>query len=332
MASKRHGFTLVELLVVIAIIGILVALLLPAVQAAREAARRMQCVNRLKQVTLAALNYESTHKELPPGRLGCDGDTAPCARPAGPLQQHGASVFVELLPFMEQQPLYDQFGVETRMIWSPGTWDWNNAQVAQAIGTQLDELSCPSDGERQPYADYQHNVPANIRVATGSYAGVMGDVGPPIGNDYYNRVDSRGKVYHTKYNNTGIFFYAKPIKLRQITDGTSNTMFFGETILGHLREHSNLWTNGNRGTSSMRSTFYAPNTLPELVQLKLPSENSHAGFNSFHPGGLNFSYGDGSVDYITDDTDLAVYRAKSTRSPEADVATTTSGGGGGGQL
>lgn len=336
MVSKRNAFTLVELLVVIAIIGILVALLLPAVQAAREAARRMQCTNRLKQVSLAALNHESTYGAFPAARMGCDTDPACPLSDSDPNHYEGASVFVQLLPFMEQQALFDQFDLDNGDIWYPGTWNWNDPTLQQALATELDAFVCPSDGERLKFAEYQHNVPTNIQVATGSFAAVCGDVGPPaIGDEFYknDRADARGKPFSMKYNNTGVFYYAKQIKIRQIVDGLSNTMFFGETIRGHLREHSNIWTNGNRGTSSMRSTFYALNTLPENVSLKVATQDSHGGFNSMHPGGANFSMGDGSVTYITDDIDRETYRRMSTRMPEADVTLGSgdTGGGGGGR-
>ena len=334
--AQPRGFTLVELLVVIAIIGILVALLLPAVQSAREAARRMQCVNRLKQVTLASLNYEDSHKALPAARMGCDTDSACPLKSSDPNLYEGASVFVQILPYMEEQALYDLFDLNNNDIWAPGTWDWSDASIAQAIGTNLPAFECPSDGERLRYAEYQHNVPTTVQVATGSYAAVCGDVGPPaIGDEFYasDRTDSRGRAFTMKYNNNGVFYYAKKMKLREITDGMSNTMFFGETILGHQMEHSNIWTNGNRGTSSMRSTFYALNTLPEDVSLTVTTQNSHAGFNSMHPSGANFSLGDGSVTFLADDIDRDTYRHMSTRMPEADVevGTDSSSGGGGGR-
>ena len=104
-AAATPGFTLVELLVVIAIIGVLVALLLPAVQAAREAARRAQCQNNLRQLAVAALNHEGTHKHLPPGRYGCDGaGTQNCSPNAW---SRAASGFLPMLPFLEEQMLYD---------------------------------------------------------------------------------------------------------------------------------------------------------------------------------------------------------------------------------
>ncbi|TWT36480.1 Type II secretion system protein G precursor [Posidoniimonas corsicana] len=331
---RESGFTLVELLVVIAIIGVLIALLLPAVQSAREAARRMQCVNHLKQISLASLNYESTFGRLPAARVGCDNDPDCPLTGADPNQREGASVFVELLPFVENQPLYDLFDLDNTDIWFPGAWNWNDPQLQRALATQVDGYVCPSDGDRQPFAEYQHNVPAGIQCATGSYAAVSGDVGPPaVGEEFYKAVrsDARGRVFNMKYNNTGVFFYAKQTKLREIIDGTSKTLFFGETIQGHLREHSNIWSNGNRGTSSMRSTFYALNTLPEFVQLKVPTQESHAGFNSMHPGGANFAMGDGSVSFVIDSIDRETYRRMSTRMPEADVALTDPGSSGGGR-
>src|SRR5690349_15987696 len=118
---KRNAFTLVELLVVIAIIGILVALLLPAIQAAREAARRAQCTNNLKQIGIALLNYESAKKDLPAGRHGCDLHLASpgvCGCSNDAVKEDGASAFVELLPFMEENALYDLVHYDRGGLWS----------------------------------------------------------------------------------------------------------------------------------------------------------------------------------------------------------------------
>ncbi len=332
MKIKRRGFTLVELLVVIAIIGILVALLLPAVQSAREAARRMQCVNNLKQLSLAALNHESTLSEFPAARTGCDGLLGVCAgmkqmgNVAGVnLRTQGASVFVHLLPYIEQQALFDQFDLENKTIWDAGQWNgWHSdVKLVAAMATPLNELKCPSDAELQSFSEYTHQAPVEIRPATSSYAGVAGDVGPALGNDplFPNRSDSRGKAYELKYNNTGVFFYVRRIQLREITDGTTKTMFFGETINGHTAENVNIWSNGNRCTSSMRTTVTPLNTIPGPIVVgasNTVTPGSHGGFNSRHPGGANFSMGDGSVAFVQDDIDERQYRAMSTRAIEAD--------------
>ena len=135
--KNSRGFTLVELLVVIAIIGVLVALLLPAVQAAREAARRMSCSNNLKQYGIAQLNYESTKKTFPPARPGPDATSSQevrsIGRPAGPrasggngYERSGVSGFVLVLPFMEQQALYNQFDIDR----GDGVWLSSVSQVS----------------------------------------------------------------------------------------------------------------------------------------------------------------------------------------------------------
>jgi prepilin-type N-terminal cleavage/methylation domain-containing protein len=154
----QSGFTLVELLVVIAIIGILVALLLPAIQAAREAARRMSCSNNLKQDGVAIQNYHDVHKEYPPARPGPDGTDSrefqdfalprePRAAGGKGYLMSGASGFVLLLPFLEEQALYEQFDIER----GDGIWlsdesgvSWKTPRKEQAIGQRPAFVVCPS--------------------------------------------------------------------------------------------------------------------------------------------------------------------------------------------
>lgn len=335
-SQRKNGFTLVELLVVIAIIGVLVGLLLPAVQAAREAARRLQCVNNCKQLSLAALNHESAQGDLPPARLACDGQQQPCrdlgvnstsnlpGLTATDMHFHGASVFVQLLPQLEQQALYDVLDIRNRPMHPFRGGSISIPAYRDAVATPLSQFNCPSD-MKEPYAEWNHGMSPDILMPTSSYAGVAGDVGPPNGRDllWPNRHDG-GVPFHLKHNNTGIFFYARRIELREITDGISNTMFFGETTLGHRALANNTWANGNRCNSSMRSTYHPLNTPVEAAGLVITAgaggaNKTHCGFNSFHPGGANFAMGDGSVRFVQDDIDERTYRAMSTRFEAADL-------------
>jgi len=327
------------LLVVIAIIGILVALLLPAVQAAREAARRSQCVNRMKQMTLATLEFADAQGNFPAARKGCDGGGSGVIKEcnvgqftgniAGVDQGYqGASIFVQILPYLEQQALYDLFDMKNKTIWNGAQWNqWmNDANLLKAVGTPVDDYTCPSDGDRLMYSEYLHEATTSFNAATSSYAAVAGDVGPPNGNDikFPNRKDSHGQAFSLKFNNTGMFFYGRRLKPSHVIDGLSKTMFFGETIEGHRTDNNNMWSNGNRCNSSMRTTYYALNTPIGSVAISVtpPTPGSHCGFNSRHAGGANFAMGDGSVDFVQDEIDTTIYQQMSTRLPEADVAVT----------
>src|SRR5688572_28130048 len=173
----KRAFTLVELLVVIAIIGVLVALLLPAVQAAREAARRSQCSNNLKQMALAMLNYEDTYKCLPPGRVGCDGDGSyQCSGYSSGAGTLGWSGFVSTLPFLEQTSL------SNKIDYAPVPWGvsggWDNAANMEVVSARPKFIVCPSEIAK-PFID---NMPSSgKKAATGTYGLVSGHQGPPNG-------------------------------------------------------------------------------------------------------------------------------------------------------
>jgi prepilin-type N-terminal cleavage/methylation domain-containing protein/prepilin-type processing-associated H-X9-DG protein len=319
----RRGFTLVELLVVIAIIGVLIALLLPAVQAAREAARRSQCVNNMKQMGLGLLEYEDANKVFPSARKGCDtigtpGPGVDCVSETtsyGELGYHGASAFVMILPFIEQQSLYRAFYVDEIPMWAPGNVWYNSApqDFKDAIAQQLATYVCPSDSELQVFCEYKHDVPARGNVATGSYATVAGSCGP--GFSCPSLIDPATSL-DLKYNNDGVFFYRRMFRIAEIEDGLSNTLFIGETTDGHLTASSNIWTNGNRATSTMRTTANALNCPPGLT-CGAPgtpvSPGNNAAFSSRHPGGANFAFGDGHVTFIPEAIDFTAYRQLSTR-------------------
>ena len=334
----RQGFTLVELLVVIAIIGILVALLLPAVQAAREAARRTQCVNNLKQIGLAVMNYESTYKELPPASLGCDGSSwGPCTG-LPENERSMASMFLLILPFMEQQALYDSFDLESGNIWttSGSSWDraWlNSPNKAQGVATVIEAYRCPSTtGRAVMEHSYITHGGANVQSAQGNYAAVHGSMGT-TGYDFSGAGPGNPIHAQLKLENTGPFVYLVGRKTRRIVDGMSETLFVGEvdtrpvdrgTLKASMqslsdREIENLSTNAwsftLRHCDSLRNTFNPLNT-PQGQGVTLPTSLSgpagNGAFGSEHPGGASFVYGDGRVDFLTDDIDSAVYWVQST--------------------
>jgi len=288
---------LVELLVVIAIIGILIALLLPAVQMAREAARRSQCNNNLKQIGIALHNYHDTVGCFPPGRMSCDGWTGgPCAGKTW-IEKPGTSGFVMILPYVEQKPLYDLFGgfqLGAVFPTSPPDTSWRTPEVDQAMKTRPEVYVCPSDTSKEMRGN----------EATASYALNHGSRGPSWGMDQVN----------LKHGNTGMFNYLGSIKMQEILDGTANTLFAGEVLEAHTAESSNRWTVGSRHLDSLRSTENPVNTPPGTgIVLDAYGYKCNGAFGSMHPGGANFLFGDGHVQFISENSDLATYQALSTR-------------------
>jgi prepilin-type N-terminal cleavage/methylation domain-containing protein/prepilin-type processing-associated H-X9-DG protein len=291
---RRIGFTLVELLVVIAIIGVLVALLLPAVQAAREAARRSQCSNNLKQIALALDVYEDSMKAYPQGRVGCDGiNDGPCnGEPT--IRRVGTSGFVMLLPFIEANNHYERFDFNDGPWGQTTTWEAKN-KAALEIRPKF--VVCPSDNSEKFIAS------SGINAATGSYAFVHGRLGPGQG------ISATLKLY-----NNGMFNYRISHKRSEAIDGLSNTMFVGEVIDAHTNLSRNIWTQASRHESCLRSTENAVNTKPGTGITTKPYDVAlFGGFGSRHPAGAHFAFGDGHVAFIAENIDLATYRALSTR-------------------
>jgi prepilin-type N-terminal cleavage/methylation domain-containing protein/prepilin-type processing-associated H-X9-DG protein len=314
--KNPKGFTLVELLVVIAIIGVLVALLLPAVQAAREAARRMSCQNNLKNIGLGDQNHHSAKGNFAPARSGPDSTSKQAMRHlVTAVDRSGASAFVHLLPFMEQQALFDRFAInENKGLWPAGITDpgqtWRDSSMyparVEALSARPDVMVCPSsDDEALPVEARYENF--DVIPATGNYAVVAGHRGLIFGNF---SVDA----CMLKHFNTGIHLYHTLISHRQITDGSSNTISFGEVIDSHLGENENVWTYCERYKSTFRMTDVAMNTPPSIVGEipggKPPAVNG--AFASRHPGGAQFAYGDGHVEFVDESIDFTTYQQLST--------------------
>jgi prepilin-type N-terminal cleavage/methylation domain-containing protein/prepilin-type processing-associated H-X9-DG protein len=309
MIMNRHrGFTLIELLVVIAIIGILIALLLPAVQKVREAASRSTCQNNLKQLGLAAHNFEDANGHLPPGELG-----------PIPNKQYGTfdnpAVFQSvgclpfLLPYLELDNIYRQLKVDFNVKdKAPAYWtftdnDWQMAQVQIKIlecpsDTVSDSLTNPGNGQYgvcilmhqyDKFAQtYTFAMPAQRQLPAGrtNYTGCAG----ANGKDASPMDDASGNVDLRPYE--GIFTNRSQNSLSKIPDGTSNTLLFGEGVGGNLengRDYAWSWM----GVGCISTKF-------GLGQPRLPYGNSMPGsswsnFSSNHPSGVNFCFADGSV-------------------------------------
>lgn len=313
---RARGFTLIELLVVIAIIAILVALLLPAVQQAREAARRAQCKNNLKQLCLALHNYESSHRVFPPGGLGF------------PFVW---SAHAQLLPYVDQGNLKDLLDYDVPPLNAFNFGGFNAAAVAQndaAAKTRLKLLVCPSDQDAVPGSDY-----GGISYPACAGSGMNG-----------SGTADDGAISQAD----GVIFSQSKIGFRDVTDGTSNTIAFGEQLLGDGQntapagadfrfrvvelamgtqttptacapgaapawsgQRGAKWVNGHLA-DTMYNHWFGPNAnVPDC----------HNGFHNFalvssrsaHVGGVQTALVDGSCRFVTENIDLGIWRALATR-------------------
>ena len=336
-AAKKRGFTLVELLVVIAIIGILIALLLPAVQAAREAARRTQCANNLKQIALASHNYHDTRKKFPPGHLGL----ADNLWNAGLWGVQHVGVIPYLLPYMEQNNLYDQIQDTDylKLDWSLtidgggayGPW-WGGAAppgIYNAALTRINSLLCPSTDAYenqagtgilwQPFRNGgEPNNPANCPFGDGSLVlglfSASSFSGQNLGRTNYQPVC--GVLSNHPFPNSGephqgIYGNRTRNTFGSILDGSSNTLAFGEHVggydnylAGNLRRN---YTSSWMGSGPLPAKWGLKNRYPCPIDSNASQQPYYKrwyNFSSEHPQITQFALADGSVRPISETIDL----------------------------
>lgn len=316
---QRGGFTLVELLVVIAIIGVLVALLLPAVQTAREAARRSSCMNNVRQMALALQNYHSAHNEYPPG-------SASHAEEA--VWTWGFAWHVYLLPFAEQGTLYEQLdhtgdlglaagasGPHTGLIYN--NFNAHNGRVV--AGKRIEYMNCPSS-PLSPWSLTNTSVPGPSGAQSPMYTGISGAIDHP---DRKNKSRESDPHRHRGIRSAGgVLIGNDPISYQHISDGTSNTFLIGE--------QSDFCQNEVGDPISCRSDFghsFTMGATPEaheddrwfnVTSVRYPVNHKiwnspgvgdqYYGCNrpiqSAHPGGANVGLADGSVQFLAESMDL----------------------------
>jgi prepilin-type N-terminal cleavage/methylation domain-containing protein/prepilin-type processing-associated H-X9-DG protein len=315
--QRRKAFTLIELLVVIAIIAVLIGLLLPAVQKVREAAARMQCANNLKQIALAAHNYHGANNAFPGLSYLYQGSFS-----VGPPVQ-GYTLFISLLPFMEQTNLYQE--------WNFSTPTLNGLQTTPGVnppgGMVLPILVCPSDPiPANPYTAVKH-PPGTYLWGVTSYGGNAGTMSYPTpSND--------GMFYPVGPASSPLM---NPVRIPQVTDGLSNTLLFGE----RLHRDANFdalvspvpsalstdpiggygwWGSANSFAESDVSesaaaplNYLVPNPLPAGVSVQQAVNLRQCAWGSGHPNGANFALGDGSVRFVSNSIPQQTLIALSTR-------------------
>lgn len=304
--NSKCGFTLVELLVVIAIIGVLVALLLPAIQAARESSRRTQCMNNLKQLSLGLLNFESANKKFPAGQ-----------RFSGPPSDSSSFAMAwssTILPFIEQQAVAAQLDMKI---------PFTDPKNMPASSTVISVYLCPSTGEIEEHRTSEGRL-YNIAPLVGEglacldYLGISGpdkDSKNPVSKEYYGR--QRGILIGTKgLPNEEKLQDPPPIKASDVIDGLSNTAWLTECTGrgagvkdGVLDSVHGAWASGSNVTHIDK----------KINEVSTPKAWYDERIHCDHPGGAHFAMCDGSVHFMVDDTGEKVIRSICSRDGEEPI-------------
>ena len=283
---QRKAFTLIELLVVIAIIAILIALLLPAIQQAREAARRSNCQNNLKQISLALHNYHETHSTFPPGWIGVNASGQPFVH--GP---NGWGWAAMILPEMDQRPLFEKLNFFVSV-----------AAPANSFGREIVIASyrCPSDLLQSQWEIRQAGSPGTVlaKLAAASYIGSFGTG---------KLDDCRSMPAGRRCYSDGVFSHLSTTQFRDIQDGTSHTLLVGERKSGSEIGWNSTWTGVvPRGEDAFARILGVTDHTPN-------HRASHfEDFSSHHPGGAQFGFADGRVSFLSESIDAGVYKSLAT--------------------
>ena len=313
--KKRHfcGFTLVELLVVITIIGILIALLLPAVQAAREAARRMQCQNNLKQVGLALLNYESSCSVLPPGGMVTQ-------------YYYGTSWWVRILPYVEKKAVEDNYDYSLGGWMGDGT-TYNEKNRNYLKNQRFPFMYCPSSTLPELGLTTDTQLYANIARAT--YAGVTGS------SNHVTAVTTNALDVEGRISTGGALIEYRAVTMAEISDGTSNTMVVAEqsdwlSLVATTAGKDAIWTEGDCRSDCGHGFAMGPivgdsrifNLTCVYHPINEKSSNAYGVYGncgpntpiqSVHPAGANALFVDGSVHYLSESLAIATLRSLADR-------------------
>ncbi|MGL6195258.1 MAG: DUF1559 domain-containing protein [Thermoguttaceae bacterium] len=290
------AFTLVELLVVIAIIGILIALLLPAVQAAREAARRMQCTNNLRQLAIAAHTFHDATNRLPYGHLTRHQDN-------GWNNSHTLSYTTFLLPYFEQTALYDNIksycggSLNDPFTSTTQTFQWWSGDLGNLAQVPLSTMMCPS-------CPMDKLNPRRSDNAKSNYYGI---IGKEVASNLENNTGPQG--FNKKFS--GIYYQNSRTTMASMSDGTSNTVMFTEVDGKQRPRPASCWVGSNEGAwintnlmAFVNNSDYMPNTKAQAGEWVSPG--------SAHTGGINCARGDSSIFFLSDTIDGVVYEAMAT--------------------